>query len=233
MFRSLAAILISTFFAVSSLAQPLETISASFEREFTQGDLTEALSGLLYCQLPDKVTLRVMSPVNQWILFEKNLTTIYYPEDKTAFRITSRISPYPPFAQSLAAAQEADYGLSHIGYRPTDYEVRGDTIISYWTPPKSLVRLLGETVLKIHENKIIYIESRSAGGKVMRRSLNIRHECLKGTHFPTEILTTEYFKEDSTVERVSFSHLVIDSLLPQEVMSFCVPSDAVVREVEW
>jgi hypothetical protein len=226
-------ILLIFLIPLSSLAQDFETISARFVREFTQGDVTEQVSGFVYCQLPDVVTLKVTSPVDQWMVFERNLTTIYYPEYNTAFRITSRFSPYPPFVQNLAAAFEADYGLGHLGYRPRDYEVRGDTIVSHWSPPRQLARALGETILKMKKNKIVYIESRSARGSVMRKSLNTHHEYQRGAYFPTEMFTTEYFNEDSTLEWVSFSDLVIDSLLPTEVTSFCIPSDADVREVEW
>jgi len=233
MSKMLIPILLGIVLPLGSPARAAETMSARFAREFTRGDVTEEVLGSLYCQLPDRVTLRVTSPVNQWMVFERNLTTIFYPERNTAFRITSQFSPYPPFVQSLAAAQEADYGLGQLGYRPTEYEVRGDTLISLWSPPRQLIRVLGETLLKIHEDKIVYVESRAAGGKVVRRSLNTAHEFHRGTHFPMEILTTEYFKEDSTLEKVSFSDLAIDSVLPEEVTSFSIPADATVKDVEW
>jgi len=232
--RTVAITLLGVLVPLVSFAEGLNPLTVGFAREYTQNGEKEIASGTVYCQPPDKIFLRVTYPVNQWMLFEDRVTTIYYPADTQAFIITSRFSSYPPFVQGFLGAAEKDYGLSDLGYTLRDYNVQGDTLLSYWVPPKALSRFLGETILKINDNKIVHIESMSARGKTLRKSVNKNHALWNGSYFPMEILTTEYYsKMDSTQERVIFSDPDFDPALPQEVLNFQIPPETKVKEVKW
>lgn len=232
--RTIAITLLGVFMPLVSFARVLTPLSIAFMREYTQNGEKETVSGMVYCQPPDKIFLRVTSPVNQWMVFEGKVTTIYYPADTQAFIITSRFSSYPPFVQGFLGAAEKDYGLSGLGYTLRDYEVQGDTLLSYWVPPKALSRFMGETILKIRDDKIIHTESKSARGKTLRRSANKNHALWNGTYFPMEIVTTEYYSAtDSTLEKVVFSDPNFNPALPEEVVNFQIPPDAKVKEVRW
>ncbi|TET47141.1 hypothetical protein E3J62_02340 [candidate division TA06 bacterium] len=231
--RTVAITLLGVFMPLVSFAEVLTPLSIAFVREYTQDAEKETASGMVYCQPPDRIILRVTHPVDQWMVFEDTLTTIYYPASRQAFRIISRFGSYPPFVQAFVGVAERDYGLSGLGYRVRDYNIQADTLISHWTPPKRFSLFLGETILKIIDDKIVFTESKTARGETLRKSLHKKHVRYQGTYFPMEILTTEYSRTDSTFEKVVFSDPEFDSPLPEEVLNFHIPTDVEVKEVKW
>ncbi len=230
----IAGILLSGLaLSVPSSALEIEQLGLAFTREYTEDGKTEVVSGFAYCEVPDRLTLRVVSPVCQWMIFEKNLTTIYYPKCNRAFLIRMPFSSWPSFIQHFLAGAESDYGLSKLGYTPSDCAQRGDTLVSWWRPPELLARLLGESVIKTTDNKIIYAESQSANGMKLRESTSRDHRLLHGIYFPMEIVTKEYSKADSTIERTLFSTPQIDSVFLAEIQQFRIPQNAETKTVEW
>ncbi|TET78063.1 hypothetical protein E3J38_09055 [candidate division TA06 bacterium] len=233
MIRILGVIILAVLVPSLPWAQGLESLSVHFLREHTESGGKEVTSGLVYYHQPSTVILRVTYPLEQWMVFEDTVTTIYYPASRQAFRIISRFGSYPPFVQAFIGVAERDYGLSVLGYRVRDYNVRADTLISHWAPPKGLSLFLGETILKIKDDKIVYTESRTVRGETLRKSVHKKHVRYQGTYFPMEILTTEYSRTDSTFEKVIFSEPKFNSPLPEEVLTFHIPTDVEVKEVRW
>lgn len=231
--RAIAMILLGVLIPLVSFAQSLGPLSVAFLREYTQGSAKERVWGTIYCQPPNKLILQVTYPLEQWMVFEKTVTTIYYPASRQAFRIISRFGSYPPFVQAFIGVAERDYGLSSLGYRVRDYNIQADTLISHWRPPKGLSLFLGETILKIKDDKIVYTESRTVRGETLRKSTHKKHVGYQGTYFPMEILTTEYSRADSTFEKVVFSDPEFDLPLPEEVLNFHIPTGVEVKEVKW
>jgi len=222
--------------ALNSLAfgsQAPNTLSLKFEREAIQDNYTETVKGIAYYQSPKKVFIEVQEPISQIMSIDGDVMIIYYPVEKKAFRIKSK-GPIPmPFIQTILSVMKDDYGLTEMGYTFAEHERKGDTLYTYWKPPKKLKKRLGKFVLGTASGLLVSAEARDPKGKPVAKSLYSKHTKLGEKYFPLEVRSEIYTGSNRSEENVTYSDVKFDISIPAKVTSFKIPDSVKVKEVEW
>jgi len=215
-------------------SQFLRTIQVEFERQYSERGIKETVKGNIYYQAPERVTVIVTYPLKQWMIFEDTRLTIYYPNNKRAFQINTQSPISLPFFDAFIGVVKTDYGLTDIGYALCDYKTRGDTLFTYWSPPKKKTsRALGEFTLAYVSNKIVYAELKKRNGTIISKSFYKNHVQYGTTFFPLEIYTIRYMEKDSTFEKIVYTDPQFDRPLPPEVTNFRVPANIDIEKISW
>ena len=217
----------------ASFPQSSQTIQVQFERQYNEKGVKEIVKGNIYYRAPGGVTVVVNSPVKQWMIFAGKQLTIYYPDDKQAFQFNAQIPISLPFFEAFIGVVKTDYGLTDIGYVLSTHKTRGDTLFTYWSPPKKTSKTLGEFTLAYVSDKIVYAELKRRDGTTASRSFYKNHIHYGVTYFPLEIYTIRYTKKDSILEKVVYTNPQFDKPLPIEVMNFKIPTNVKIEEINW
>jgi outer membrane lipoprotein-sorting protein len=219
--------------SVASDSQKLDTISLRFERKVVQRDYTEVVKGIAYYKAPQKVFIEVQDPVKQIMFVDGDVMLIYYPVEKKAFRIKAKGAIPMPFVQGILSVMKDDYGLTEMGYKLARHEKKGDTLYTYWDPPKDLEKNLGEFVLGTVDGVLVYAEARKTKKEATAKSFYSKHIEMSGKHFPMEV-RSEIVDGSSLIEEfVSYSDVKFNIPLPDEATDFTIPDSIPVKEVEW
>jgi len=217
-----------------SICERIDNISIEFQREHIEKGRREIVKGKIYYQFPSKTVIKVIEPINQQMIVKEKEMIIYYPENQKAFRITSSLYPFSmPFFQAFIGVVKEDYGLTEMGYTLKNYERKGDTLISYWSPPKNLSKLLGEITLEYKENKLTRLEIRAPKGNLISQTLFKNHIIYGSIWFPLEISISRYLNSGPSFEKVVYSNPQFNAPLPPEIVNFKIPANVKVKEVEW
>ena len=213
--------------------QILKNMSVAFTRTITKEASEEAVKGFIYYQAPKKIVLKVIEPVKQWMVFEGKTMLIYYPNEHRAFRFTSENPFAVPFFQAFTGAVREDFGLSEAGFTLFRNEMRGDTLFTYWEPPKQAKKFLGNTVTGLAKDRLVFMEVQDAEGKRLVRTTYHKHVKHGEAFFPLEVVSVQHQENGSVVEKIAYANPQFDVALPQEVMNFRIPMDAEVTEIKW
>lgn len=217
----------------TSFSQELKTLHVKFKYEHREGNSIEITKGDIYYQAMSKIILKVNDPIDQWMVFEGTKIIIYYPHSQRAFRIVSQYPFSLPFFQTFVGVAKEDYGLTDMGYVFFSHKKRGDTLFSYWNPPKKVSKVLGKFTLAHISNRLVYAELKKADGTIMSKSFYSDYIRYGATYFPLKISTIKYTKPDSTVEKIIYSNPQFNTSLPKEVINFKIPPNAEIKKVEW
>jgi len=158
---------------------------------------------------------------------------IYYPVEKKAFRIKAKGLIPMPFIQNILSIMKDDYGLTETGYTLTKHERKGDTLYTYWTPPRKLKKHLGKFILGTANGVLVYAEAKNPKGKTAAKSFYKKHIELAGKQFPLEVRSEIFGGPKRTEEFVTYSEVEFNIALPDRVTSFKLPDSVPVDEVEW
>jgi len=230
--RTILVLLISAGFKYSH-CQIIKTVSIEFERELTKNKKIEKNVGRVFCQDTITTIVRMKDPVNQWVLYEKNKITIYYPEEKRAFRIMFKFPFSDPFYQALVSVTQEDFGLIDLGYTMSRYERNDTKLLAIWTPPKNASKYLGEFSLEYQDNKIISSEIKDAKGNTISKSIYKNHIRYGSYSIPMEIYTIYYSNSHRSFELIKFKNPHFNSPLPEEIINFKIPKKIKVEEIIW
>lgn len=210
-----------------------DTLSLKFERKVVQGSSTEVAKGIAYYQSPQRVFIEVRDPIRQIMVINGKVMLIYYPVEKKAFRIKAKCSIPMPFIQTVLSAMKGDYGLTEMGYTLAKHEAKGDMLYTYWAPPPSLKKRLGEFVLGTTNGLLAYAEARNPNGRAAVKSFYKKHTKLAGKYFPLEVHSEVYAGSYRIEEYVIYSDVEFNISLPDRVVNFELPDSISVKEVEW
>jgi hypothetical protein len=131
------------------------------------------------------------------------------------------------------AIHSDDYGLTEMGYTLAKHEAKGDTLYTYWDPPPSLKKRLGEFILGTTNGLLAYAEARNPNGRTAAKSFYKKHTELAGKYFPLEVHSEIYDGSDRIEEYVAYSDVEFNIPLPDRVANFDLPDSIYVKEVEW
>lgn len=229
--------LISIFFLILLpniiFSQTFQTLQVTFERCTKVENKKETIKGNIYYQGLNRVVLKVTEPVLQWMILEGNTMLIYYPNERKAFRFISKNPFSLPFFQAFIGVLRGDFGLSEAGFKLARKEVRKDTLLTLWEPPKQAKRILGTTIVGLVENRLAFAEVQDAKGERLIRTTYSNHFQYGVSFLPLEIISVRYQKRDSIIEKVIYAVPQFNVTLPQEVTNFKIPEDIKIKGVEW
>jgi len=159
------------FFCLSMFAQTIENISVDFERTHNENNKIEITKGKIYFKFPDNLYIKVDTPVNQILNFNKKKLEIFYPEYNQAFLISNNNPMNIPFFQSFISVIKEDNGLSELGFKMTSNEFIDDILITVWKPPKELETIINKFILTYNKNKLLNSRAQNSKGKFIVSTL--------------------------------------------------------------
>ncbi|MCK4576731.1 hypothetical protein KAU34_10010 [candidate division WOR-3 bacterium] len=214
--------------------QSLQDIQVEFIRYYKEKNTEEIIKGTIYFSSQENITVLIKEPINQWMILGKFVMDIYYPDQRKAFRFNTQNPVTLPFFQAFLGVVNKDYGLIDLGYSLSYHRKKGgDTLLTYWSPPKKASRILGDFTLVYVSGKISYAEFKKPNGSTLSKSHYSNHIQYGEYYFPLEIFTVRYSKADSTVEKITYINPQFNVELPEEVVGFKIPQDVIIEEIEW
>jgi outer membrane lipoprotein-sorting protein len=215
------------------LNNSFQSIIAYFEYEKNGNAYSEITKGLFFYS-PEKIWLRITSPIVQYMDVTENSLIIYYPLSRKAFSISCDKGIAPPFISPFLGSLQKDFGLSKYGYRLDKYETRKDTIVSYWSPPPKTEIEMGQAIIKTKNDNIVCVITLNPYKQTEIRVVleNFAHATGK-LFFPQIIHTIKNISGEKVNERTSLANLSFNTTIPDSILHFQVPDDAVVEDIEW
>jgi hypothetical protein len=222
------------FFVPRQLGWAGNTISGSFELLVKKGDRADSSKGVIYYDQDRWLRVKVTSPLNQWMIFERDTLVIYYPDRRIGIRIPSVQGDVSlPIFQLAINATSFDVGLSAAGYQLSNTVVSGDSIRTTWAPPSAAKALLGNlTAIYIRDSLKSIIGTNAKGATVLTQTYS-RWLSVKGRLFPCSVNSVNRSGEVEAVESIVFENVVLGTRLPPEADSLSIPADAEITTIKW
>lgn len=221
------------FFVSNAYSEEVKSISIEFTRTITEDTSKEVVKGNIYYQAPNLTVLKVTDPINQWMILENDTMIIYYPKEEKAFKYTSKNPFSLPFFQIFVNIGKDNLGLSEAGFTLVRNEIKEDTLITYWKPPKQVKKALGNIIVGLSNDKLVLVEMHSPKRKKLARITFGNHFQYGDIFYPLEVVSVKYQKNGSTTEKVVYDNPQFNVELPQEVLNFKIPDSIEVEEIEW
>ena len=216
------------------VADTLKTFIANFHREYTKKGEKENLEGeVFYDFVLKKLYILLQMPVKQWMILQGFETIIYYPDEKQAFRLKSKIDAVMPFFQAFIGCMQEDFGLSSLGYSLANYVRKGHVLTSNWNPPPRFAKLLGKAILVYDSRRLIRVEYRNPSGHIMREGTFGQHIQYGGYFFPLEISIISKSPAEPELEKILYLNPILNAPFPKKIKEFNIPASVTVKEIEW
>lgn len=215
-------------------AQAENTISGSFELRISNGGNTDVSSGMFYYDQGKWLKIRVSSPIEQWMFYERDTLTIYYPGDNNGMKIPSISGEVslPIFQLAINASLE-DMGLTTIGYTLLGTAVSGDSIVTVWSPPPAAKSVLGNLTATYIRDSLMSITSTNHKGDTVLEQTYSNWVSSLGQLFPCRITSVNKSGKTAVTESIIFGDVVLSTALPEAVNSLSIPADADISTFEW
>lgn len=236
MLRSVIILFILCSFCPDSVyAQTVKSISVEFTQTITKKASNEVVKGNIYYQSQpsERTILKITEPITQWMVIEDKVMLIYYPNEQKAFRFTSENPFSLPFFQTFIGVVKDDFGLSEAGFKLIRHEVKKDMLLTYWEPPKKAKKILGDTTLGMVKDRLVFMKVQDTKGKRLAKTTYRNHFQYGERFFPLEVISVQYQKDSSIVEKVVYANPQFNLALPQEVLSFKIPLDVEIKGIGW
>jgi len=185
----------------------------------------DKLSGSAY-YFDGKLYLHLSYPVNQLFFVDDRKIKIYYPESNKGYDLISDAPFDLPIVNSLIAFMKDDYGLANIGFIIRSNSVSGDTLIAHWehsSGPES-----GK--FEIHYKHDIIVKARYSAKSIFLETKLIDYKTFGGYVIPTHIETRNSSLRNSEIESLFVEQLSINPEIPDSILNFNFPDDAVIQK---
>lgn len=217
-----------------TVAAAVATFQANLVRESSLGSRPERISGRIFFDAAsEKLLIEVQAPVHQWVIVQGSEMLLYYPEAKQAFRVVSKSDAFMPFFRVIWNCFKEDFDLPRQGYTMVRHQKKGNALLSTWSPPSQLSRVVGEATLEYSDSKLTRVEHKTARGNLLSRAVFGQHVPVSGYSFPLEVTISYGSKQGVTEERVIYSEPRFDLPLPADIVNFKIPDGISVKDVVW
>lgn len=208
------------------------TLYGRFSRTFERNNNAETIKGEFYYSASGRIMVEVSSPLHQIMIIEANITTIYYPESKKAFRLESANPVILPLVPGLMAAIRSDYGLAEIGFKLLNQQMHGDTVICLWSHPKERDKIGDFKIAQVND-RLAYTFHESPDSLNRSKTMFSNYIAVSGIFFPTDIFSEIHSLTGNSKERVTLSELKMDAEIPPHITNFRIPEDVIVEKKKW
>lgn len=208
------------------------TLYGRFSRTFERNNNVETIKGEFYYSASGRILVEVSSPLHQIMIIEANITTIYYPESKRAFRLESANPVILPLVPGLMAAIQSDYGLADIGFKLSSQQMRGDTLVCLWSHPKERDKIGDFKIAQVND-RLAYTFHESPDSLTRSKTTFSNYIAVGDIFFPTDIFSEIHSPIDNSKERVTLSELEMDVEIPPHISNFRIPEDVTVEKKKW
>lgn len=213
-------------------SQRISNLSLDFTRLIYKDKRNEKISGKIFYS--DSATLvKITLPINQWLLYQKNGITIYYPDEKSAMKISSSSPPFLPFFHSILGLVDENVNLDILHYTIIKRLKSGDTLKIFWKPPKELKGNIGEYHVSLLNDLIASVENFDSKNKLITVTHFENYKIFDHKNFPTKTITLTYIDKTVNKEEVYFSNISIINKIAPEIKNFKIPLDIKIKNIEW
>jgi len=210
------------------------TISGAFKLTVEQDGETDISSGNLYFSQNGALKIRVTDPLEQWMIFEGDTLTIYYPNENSGIKIPSMQGNVSlPIFQLAINASTDNIGLTEIGYELLKTSVVGDSVIAIWAPPVETRKVMGNlTSIYIRDSLKSLVSVKANGDTVLEQTYS-DYISEKGRIFPCRIRSVNIDQDLTAIQSVIFEDVILGTELPEEAKVLIIPEDADLTTVQW
>lgn len=210
----------------------IHTLAVDFQRHRAPlAGESETASGRLYYLGPDRLLIHVQQPLEQILEIEPGHLKVFYPKSQESFDILTAAQETLPFFTFFAIAQRGEAEISAAGYTISHHESRGDTLFTYWDPPRKLRNEAGQAVLVSLVGDILSIQLKDRNDQPITQYALTGWREVSGQRFPSRVVIEVLQGPSSGVETVDYATPVLNEPPPDWVATFQIPADAVVRDL--
>ncbi len=202
-------------------------VRAAFHRVYQENLNREEAWGTLYVRPGERFVLEITRPIHQIMTFRAETLLLYYPEDSVAFKIKSSTRFLPLGAQAVGFNDER---LKDVGFVFLNRQVRGDTVITFWTHPEQKVHAV---VRKIRGN-LSKLEVRDAQDRPVLDLVARDYETLANRWtVPRWVKSIEALPDGFSEETIRLDSLQVTPRVPAWVRHFQIPPGVAVTVKGW
>ncbi|MEO0084645.1 MAG: hypothetical protein ABIJ94_02830, partial [candidate division WOR-3 bacterium] len=209
----------------------IQPFTANFTRVSIKRDTEEIVKGTMYYIAPLCTYYEINEPIHQMISVVKNITTIYYPEEKKAFRIISTNPSVSLFNQPFITDDKNNDYLKKMGLKQKNIEYKSDTVFIYYVPLNEKNSINKFVTGKVG-NKVVYSEMTmkdESGTKIYLK----KHIKLNDIEIPTEIIYKRWSDLQCIEERTSYNNISPCPAISDSLNKFRVPKGIKIKEIKW
>ncbi len=218
--------------SLSTQAQKITSLSLDFNRSVFNNSRAEELSGHVF--FFDTTTfVKVIKPINQWLIYKGKSIVIYYPDKNNAIFIKGSSPAILPFFHSILGLVDDNINLDKLHYTIIKSEKIKDTLKITWQPPKEIRGGIGNYRISFTNDRISCIENFDNKGKIISKTNYKDYKKIDNKYFPTNSKTYTYINKRIDSEENSFYNIAINKEIPIEIKNFKIPADSKIQEIEW
>lgn len=217
-----------------TVTEDTPSLFARFTRVFENPAARDSIAGEFYYLQPNRLYIEIEYPVHQIMVIDnvRNLTTVYYPEQRRAFELQGERPASLPVISGILSALQPDYGLSALGFQIYDQEIKGDTLLTHWQHPED-DGSVGEFTLARSNDRLIraVLTLPTTDGTATTHFLDF---VTQGRHTIPVVIQTETVNFlGSASERLVFGDVEINPNIPTDVIDYRIPEDVKVERKRW
>lgn len=222
----------TTFFLISGFhihQNTLEKISMDMDtRKAEAGKLTQ-LKASIYFHQNGRMITRFNAPLDIVVINNsKGDLNIYNPKENTvAQKFNYTYSTENSSIYYFLKGNANDLGLKALGFKLNSSKIDKEYLVTNWLPSVEYMKYFSTVELVFKQNAPIYIKFIGTNAKVVKKSYYYNYKKIYNLNFP-ETITNIYFndKGDSSIEKVSYSNLKLNTEANNSYFDFIIPSNA-------
>jgi len=209
-------------------------ISAAFNlTELRENNLHQS-SGTINYSPDNALTVHVLTPLNQWMIFKGDTLSIFYPVENKLIKMPSRSGEVTlPIFKLLINTNLEGLGLVKAGYTLFETQVENNKITAVWKPPKAAERILGDLIATYVNDSLMSIVAFDPKDKIVSRQIFSEYIANNGGFFPTKLEVAKYNKTDSVFEALNLEDVAFGAEIPEESLNPVIPDNAETTTIEW
>lgn len=228
----------SALFSQANKNKPLtglavKSLTGDFSRTYKSKAELDSIKGKFYYTSPNQIFFEITYPVHQIMRIVDKVTQIYYPESRKGFILESTNPVIIPLIPGLLSAIRPDYGLSILGFKLKDQQMKGDTLLTFWAHSKLPEKIGRFTVAQVNNRlKYTYYEAPDSVSYT-KTFFSDYIPTNENIFFPGKINTKIYMKSTLAFEKIRLSNLKVNKGVPQEISHFKIPDEATIVKRKW
>ncbi len=211
---------------------PFQTISGKFLKIFERNNVIDSVYSQFYFKSTPFMYIETHTPFHQIMIIEKNITLVYYPKRKLAYRLKSDRPPLFPAISYLIAFFHTEEGFANLGLNLQQQDFRGDTLITLWGSPDPKKKFGHYQLIQVDDKtlKVTYTSPDTSNINVLRFDDFVT---LDNIVLPMTIVSEQTSTNNYSIETIYLQDVKINLPIPPQYLNFNLPQDTKVIEKEW
>lgn len=119
-----------------------------------------------------------------------------------------------------------ELGLTSLGFTRQSSRYENDLLITQWLAPMQLAKYFSKAELAYQKGVPVFLKFMDAREQPVKKTYFYNFTLVGKTQFPQSIVQISYLGKDSTVEKTSYSNVLINAQAQSPYFDFVIPPDA-------